>query len=349
MSIIRILGIVISLGLISSSIIIYRLKRIKKSDLLIFFCISSAIFLISLKPSIVNILTNLITGMGGYPGGRFLAVIIISIFILYGLIFRLVAKINTVDKDLGRLVNALAISKYHEEAKNHQIENKILVVIPAYNEEDNIGNLLERIQPKVLGYGVEPLVVVDGATDNTEKVAREAGASVIVNKINRGGGAALRTGYEAALGRNAEIVVTLDADGQHRPEEIERLVMPLIENEADFTSGSRVLGKQEKGNQIRQFGICFFNRLISLLLWKKITDCSNAYRALKVSELAKLNLKEDQFHTTELIIDGVKKGLRFKEIPVTVMLRESGKTKKPRAIKYGWNFLKTILKTWWRD
>ena len=62
-----------------------------------------------------------------------------------------------------------------------------------------------------------------------------------------------------------------------------------------------------------------------------------------------LNLKEDRFHTTELIIDAVKKGIRFKEVPVTVMRRRRGKTKKPRAIKYGWNFLKTILKTWWRD
>jgi hypothetical protein len=349
MSIIRILGIVISLGLLSFSILIYRLKRIRKSDLLIFFCISLAIFLVSFKPGIVNILTGPLTGIGDYPGGRLLALIIISVFILYGLIFRLVAKINTVDRDLGRLVNALAVSKYQEEDKDRQIENKILVMIPAYNEEDNIGNVLERIPSNVLGYGVEPLVVVDGATDNTEKIAREKGASVIVNRINRGGGAALRTGYEASLSRNAEIVVTLDADGQHRPEEIEPLVKPIIEDEADFTSGSRILGKQEKGSQIRQLGIRFFNLLISLLLWKKITDCSNAYRALKVSELAKLDLKEDRFHTTELIIDAVKKGIRFKEVPITVMLRQSGETKKPRALKYGWNFLATILKTWWRD
>lgn len=349
MSAIRILGIVISLGLLFFSALIYRLKRIRKSDLLIFFCISLAILLVSLKPSIVNILTRPFTGIGDYPGGRLLAIIIISNFILYGLIFRLVAKINTVDRDLGRLVKALAVSKYQEEDTDHQIENKILVMIPAYNEEDNIGNVLGRIPSKVFGYGVEPLVVVDGATDNTEKIAREMGASVIVNRINRGGGAALSTGYEAALSRNAEIVVTLDADGQHCPEEIERLVKPIIDEEADFTSGSRILGKQEKGSQIRQFGIYFFNRLTSLLLWKKITDCSNAFRALKVSELAKLNLKEDRFHTTELIIDAVKKGLRFKEVPVTVMQRRSGETKKPRAIKYGWNFLKTILKTWWRD
>ncbi len=347
MSAIRILGIVISIGLLSFSILIYKLKRLRKLDLLIFFGISLATFLISLEPGIVNILTEPLTG--AYPGSRLLAIIIISNFILYGLIFRLIAKINTVDRDLGRLVKSLALSKYQEEDKNHQVENKILVTIPAYNEEDNIANVLERIPSKVSGYDVEPLVVVDGATDNTEKAAREMGARVIVNRINRGGGAALRTGYEVALNRNAEIVVTLDADGQHRPEEIERLVKPIIDDEADFTSGSRVLGEQERGSQIRQFGIYFFNRLISLLLRKKITDCSNAFRALKVSEIAKLNLKEERFHTTELIIDAVKKEIRFKEVPIKVMRRQSGETKKPRSFKYGWSFLKTILKTWWRD
>jgi len=330
-------------------IIIHRLKRLRKTDLLIFSTISTGIFLISLKPDIVNILTNSFIGPADFQRNRLLALIVISIFILFGLIFGLIAKINLVNKDLGRLVNALAVSKYQEEHVDRQVENKILVMIPAYNEEENIGNVLGRIPSHISGYDVEPLVVVDGATDNTEQISREKGASVIVNKINRGGGAALRTGYEAALKRNADIVVTLDADGQHQPEEIERLVNPIVRDEVDFTSGSRVLGAQEKGSRIRQLGIVFFNRLISLLLWKKITDCSNAFRALKVSELAKLDLKQDRFHTTELIIDAVKKGIRFKEVPITVKHRLSGETKKPRAIRYGWNFLKTIIKTWWRD
>lgn len=347
MSLIRVLGIVTSLLLLSFSIFIYRFKKLRKSDLLIFFGISLAIFFVSFDPNIVN--TVIGPFIGDYPRSRLITIIIISNFILYGIIFRLIAKVNSVDRNLGRLVKAMAISKYQEEDKNNQGANKVLVMIPAYNEEENIANLLERMPSRVLGNSVEPFVVVDGATDNTEKVAREKGASVIVNRINRGGGAALRTGYEVAISRNAEIVVTLDADGQHRPEEIEQLVKPIIDNEADFTSGSRILGEQEKGSQIRQFGIYFFNRLISLLLWKKITDCSNAFRALKVSELAKLDLKEDRFHTTELIIDAAKKGIRFKEVPVTVMQRQSGETKKPRSLKYGWNFLIAILKTWWKD
>lgn len=346
MSTIRYIGVIISFAFFLFSIFRYKSGKLRRIDLFIFFGISLAIFLISLQPNIVNFITAPLTG-GYEQANRLIAIIIVSNFIIYGLILKQFLRINSVDRNLGRLVEALAVSQYKEDKKISNIK-KIIVVIPAYNEEENIGNVLKRIPEKIRNHKIEPLVVVDGATDNTEKVAREMGASVIVNKINRGGGAALRAGYQTALNQEAEIVVTLDADGQHRPEEIERLVIPIINNEVDFTSGSRILGKQEKNSRIRQSGIVFFNILISILLLRRITDCSNSFRALKVNELAKLDLKEDQFHSTELIIDAVKKDIRFKEVPVSVLKRYSGESKKPGSLIYGWSFFKTIMKTWFR-
>jgi len=346
MSTIRYIGIIISFAFFFFSIFRYKSRKLRRFDLFIVFGISLAIFLISLQPNLVNFITSPLTG-GYEQANRLIAIIVVSNFIIYGLIFKQFLRINSVDRNLGRLVQALAVSQYKEDKEIHNIK-KIIVVIPAYNEEKNIGGVLERIPKSILNYDIETLVVVDGATDNTEVVARNMGVSVIVNKIHRGGGAALRAGYQTALNQEAEIVVTLDADGQHCPEEIERLVIPIIKNEVDFTSGSRILGKQEEKTGIRQSGIIFFNILISILLFRKITDCSNSFRALRVNELAKVDLKEDQFHSTELIIDAVKKDIRFKEIPVTVLKRYSGKSKKPGPLLYGWSFFKTIIKTWLR-
>ncbi len=347
MSSLRILGLILSLAILIFTIRKYRLNQFKKSDLLTGFVISIALFSVSLNPNIINALTDILTGK--YEAtNRLLSILIISNIFIVILIFRLMIRNNTTERNISDLVRALAISNFYEEYKDKEFNKKILVVIPAYNEEDNLRDLLNGMPHKIYDYDVETVVVVDGATDSTEQVAKEMGVGVIVNRINRGGGAAIQTGYQMALSKNAEIVVTMDADGQHLTEEIEKLVKPIIDNETDFTSGSRILGSQEKESNVRQVGIFIFNRLLSLLLWRKITDCSNSFRALRVFELKRLELKQDQFHTTELIIDAVKKGIRFKEVPITVLKRKYGETKKPRSLRYGWEFLKAIVTTWWR-
>ena len=132
------------------------------------------------------------------------------------------------------------------------------MVIPAYNEADNIQIVLSNMPATVCGKKTQAIVVVDGGSDGTEQVVRSLGFPVIVNPINRGGGAALRVGYQAAIDRKADIVVTLDADGQHLPEEMERLVEPILNNQADFVNGSRVLGSFERENAIRSMGVVVF-------------------------------------------------------------------------------------------
>ena len=146
----------------------------------------------------------------------------------------------------------------------------------------------------------------------------------------------------------ADIVVTMDADGQHDPAEIERLVQPILNDQADFVLGSRLLGAREKDSQVRLVGIYTFNFILRLLTGVKFTDCSNGFRAFRLSELKKITLRQDQFHTTELIIEAVKKGGRITEVPVTVSRRLHGDSKKGRDLSYGYNFARTIVKTWFR-
>ena len=152
------------------------------------------------------------------------------------------------------------------------------------------------------------LVVDDGSRDGTGDVAAEHGALVARHVINRGGGAALRTGYRLMVESGAEVVVTLDADGQHLPSQMERLVKPVLDGEVDVAHGSRVLGDADRNHFAREMGIVFFNRLVSLITRTHVTDCSNGYRAVRTTALPQLVLRQEQFHTSEFMIEAIKRG-----------------------------------------
>src|SRR5919201_1339188 len=143
--------------------------------------------------------------------------------------------------------------------------DKIGVLIPAYNEADSIGWVLDRIPETVCGVETATLVLDDGSRDGTLEVSTQHGATVARHLINRGGGAALRTGYRLLADSGARIVVTIDADGQHLPSEMDRLVEPILSGEVAVAHGSRILGEAEPGPRARELGIVFFNRLVSFI------------------------------------------------------------------------------------
>ena len=319
----------------------YKRGRYSRANFLVGFILAAALFVISIFPSAGDLIA------GPLRMERWNAVLFVSNLIMVGLFFYVLNVANSNARSISELVEALACSKFRAEFQGCE-EGDIAVVIPAYNEEENIATVLKRIPQEVLGMQVQTFVVVDGGDDATEQIVREMATPVVVNPINRGGGAALRAGYEVALASGAQIIVTLDADGQHLPEEILDLVGPILENSADFVNGSRMLGSFEPESRIRVVGIHIFNWLVSVLMFTRITDCSNAYRAIRADLLRKLTLRQDQFHTSELLIEAIKEGARVMEVGITIQKRQGGETKKPPSLRYGWGFAKAIFGTWLR-
>jgi hypothetical protein len=281
-------------------------------------------------------------------GGRILGLAVFAIFILFFLILRALSQTARNSRQLSAVLEGLAWEEFRQAALPERFRDRIAILVPAYNEVENIGYVLDRMPERVCGVATAVLVVDDGSRDGTGDVAAEHGAAVARHVINRGGGAALRTGYRLMVESGAESVVTLDADGQHLPSEMERLVKPVLDGEVDVAHGSRVLGRADRNHFARELGIVFFNRLVSLITRTHVTDCSNGYRAVRTSVLPQLVLRQEQFHTSEFMIEAIKRGIPAKEVPITVEQRLHGHSKKPAVVRYGVGFANAILRTWLR-
>jgi hypothetical protein len=345
------IGVLAALVIAAYGVAKYRKGSWRKADLLLALLVSAGIVSISLFPQIGNVLTLVFR-----LENRLFALLVFSNLLLFGMFFYLLNQVRAQSRRNGELVRALARRSYEERyaaereprEENGAGRDKLLVIIPAYNEQEAIRGVLAQVPGEILGHKVNTLVVVDGATDGTEAVAAEHNFPVATHVVNLGQGDALRTGFEIARLEDADIVVSLDADGQHRPEEIERLVAPVVADEADYVMGSRFLGHYEEAGGFRHKGIVFFSWLVSLLSRQKITDSCNGFRAIRGRELHKLDLREDRFSAAELILEAVKKKLRVKEVPISILRRAEGESKKPRRLGYPLGFLRVTIRTWLR-
>ncbi len=281
-------------------------------------------------------------------GGRILGLAVFAIFVLFLLILRALSQAARNARQISAVLEGLAWEEFRQAKLPERFRGRIAILIPAYNEAESIAHVLDGMPSKVCGVETAVLVVDDGSRDGTGDVAAEHGAVVARHVINRGGGAALRTGYRLMVDSGAEIVVTLDADGQHLPSEMERLVKPVLEREVDVAHGSRVLGEADRNHFARELGIVFFNRLVSLITGTRVSDCSNGYRAVRTTVLPQLVLRQEQFHTSEFMIEAIKRGVPAKEVPVTVARRLHGHSKKPAVVRYGLGFANAIVRTWLR-
>lgn len=255
-------------------------------------------------------------------------------------------RVRALDRTLGNLVVELALRDGRDDGP--ALAPHIAVVIPAYNEEEAIIGLLRDLPTELVGFPVHPIVVVDGGTDATADISRSAGFTTLVHPVNRGQGDALRTGFAYALSRRAAIVMTMDADGQHRCDEMIELVKPIIADEADYVQGSRFFGRYDDSGGARDLGIRGFTRLINAVSHAGITDCTNGYRAIRGEDLARLRLEEPRFSAPEIIIEAARRGLRIREVPVHIQTRSHGESKKPRRLAYPIGFLGAIVRAWRR-
>ena len=340
---IQYLGILVAAGLAAWSWVRFRRGLSRRLDMFVGFAIAGGLLLESLYPPAMDVVARVLT-----VGNRLNLVFIASIIVLYFLYFSLSSNLARSRRQISELVRAIARTEYLRHRAGRAGKRSITIVIPAYNEEKSILPVLQRIPESIRGYQTHPVVVEDGGTDRTKEVVREMNFPVTAHLINRGQGDALRTGFEIALAEGSDIVITMDADGQHQPEEIEKLIAPIVSGEADFVLGSRFLGEYEDRGGFRHAGILFFTWLTRLLSGAPITDITNGFRAIRTEKILQLELSEDRFNAPELLMEAARKGLRIAEVPVTIKSRFEGESKKPRGLRYPFGFGKTIIKTWLR-
>jgi Glycosyl transferase family 2 len=340
----RAVGLVIALILVVYAIV--RRHQLRNAEVLLLLLAGIALAIVN-GTEIVNGLLSTFSFEKG-NGGRILGLAVFAIFILFIITLRALSVGARNSRQLSAALEGLAWEEFRQAGMPARFKDKIAILIPAYNEAENIGVVLDQMPKEVCGVATEVLVVDDGSRDGTGDVAAEHGAPVARHVTNRGGGAALRTGYRLMVESGALIVVTLDADGQHLPSEMSRLVEPVLSGEVDVAHGSRVLGHADRNTRARELGIVFFNRLVSFITRTHVTDCSNGYRAVRTTVLPQLVLRQEQFHTSEFMIEAIKRGVPAKEIPITVEQRLHGHSKKPAVMRYGLGFANAIVRTWLR-
>jgi glycosyltransferase involved in cell wall biosynthesis len=225
----------------------------------------------------------------------------------------------------------------------------LAVVIPAYNEEATVAEVVGEIPREAAGLLTEVIVVVDGSSDATAERAADTRALVCDVPANRGQGAALRLGYWLARARGAQIIATIDADGQYEPEEIGRVVQPILDDRADFVSGSRRLGAELTTDRVRHAGVLVFGGIFSLMTRHRITDPACGLRAMRSEVTAAVTLEQPQYQASELMISAALNGFRLAEVPTTMRDRTASHTKKDGNFRYGVRFARAAFSTWRRD
>ncbi|MBN1397660.1 MAG: glycosyltransferase family 2 protein [Bacteroidetes bacterium] len=206
-------------------------------------------------------------------------------------------------------------------------EKKILVLIPAHNEEKRVADVIKGVRRFLPAAKI--LVINDGSKDETVRVSNEAGALVISHPFNLGVGTALQTGYKYAVQNGYKYVIQLDGDGQHPPEFLPAFVSKLNETDADFIIGSRFLNGNESDISIlRNAGNMIFGKIVSFLIREKLTDPTSGYRAFKSTTL--LFCVQDvyafDYPDADFLLTLHRSGFRMIEIPIKVLPRTGGKS-----------------------
>ena len=220
-------------------------------------------------------------------------------------------------------------------------------MIPAFDEEKSIADVVQRTAK----YVDRVVVVDDSSRDNTAELALRSGATVLRHSRNMGVGAAIITGVNYAQKLSPDIVVTLDADGQHKPEEIPRLIRLVVAGKADCVVGTRFLqGSLANTSSIKHVGNKFFTFITNLLAGAKLTDTQTGFRVLNKKALFALDLRSKFTYTHEMIIILGHKGCRITEIPIRAEPRKQGNSKVTSNIfSYGFKSLAIIFSTYIRQ
>ena len=216
---------------------------------------------------------------------------------------------------------------------------KITIGIPAYNEEKNIASIITKLK------NITDSIIVcdDGSSDMTSEISKNLGAIVISHKKNMGYGAAIRTIFQKSVELDSDILVTFDADGQHRIDDVNKILQPLENNEADIVIGSRFLDNESKVPNYRKIGIKVITQVTNASLKKKLTDSQSGFRAYNKQALTQISPSEMGMGiSTEILIKASNKGLRIAEIPITILYHDDASTHNP--VSHGTSVLISTIK-----
>ena len=216
---------------------------------------------------------------------------------------------------------------------------KIIIGLPAYNEEKNIGAIVAKLKKKY-----DNIVICDdGSSDMTQIIASSLGAMVIKHPTNLGYGAAIKTIFNEARKLDADILVTFDADGQHQISEIDSVLQPLFENKADIVIGSRFIGETKDLPRYRKIGIKTITGLTNVMTGSKITDSQSGFRAYTKKVLKEISPTESGMGiSTEILIKASKKEMRIVEVPITISYEGSTHSQEP--IYHGTSVIMSTIK-----
>jgi len=215
----------------------------------------------------------------------------------------------------------------------------IVIGIPAYNEEKSIASIilrLKKITDKII-------VCNDGSTDLTGDIASKLGAVVINHEKNLGYGSAIRSLFQKAKELDAEILVTFDADGQHRTADINTVVEPILKDQANIVIGSRFLDKDDTVPEYRKFGIKVITKVTNVSINQKLTDSQSGFRAYSKKVLNEINPSDYGMGvSTEILIKASSKGFKIVEVPIKVLYEENTSTHNP--VSHGTSVLFSTMK-----
>lgn len=219
---------------------------------------------------------------------------------------------------------------------------RIVVCIPAFNEAKMIGEVVRKARP----YCSLVIVCDDGSSDNTAEVAAVAGAKVVRHNINRGYGAAIHTLFHAARQENADVMVTLDSDGQHNPDQIPEVIKPIITEGRDIVIGSRFLNENDRKKvpSYRSFGIKTITKFTQMVSYNNITDAQSGFRAYSRNALSKIELADAGMAvSTEILFRAKENSLMIAEVPVTITYDvEDASTHNP--VSHGLGIIAAIIR-----
>jgi glycosyltransferase involved in cell wall biosynthesis len=207
-------------------------------------------------------------------------------------------------------------------------EMLLSVVVPVFNEEPTIGDVIGRLKATVqkISFEHEIIVVDDCSEDRSLEISKSQSVKVYSLRKHMGKGYALRVGFAKAKG---EIIATIDSDGSHRPEELPLLLTPILQDQADFVIGSRFLNeKPVSARKLNAIGVRLFNVLIEILTRTEVSDSQSGYRAMKSEVLKNVRLKSGEYEIeSEMLVKTVQRGFRAKEVPISFEQRTYGKSR----------------------